>query len=76
MRLPAYKRGCHVVTRKVLEQLPELCEYEVGMANFFSTPPILAPVTGSSPLYMSEKLGAYEARAALTLQTTVNQPRA
>mmetsp|Transcript_38737 Transcript_38737/g.99053 ORF Transcript_38737/g.99053 Transcript_38737/m.99053 type:complete len:229 (+) Transcript_38737:200-886(+) len=35
VRLPAYKRGCHVVTRKVLEQLPELCEYEVGMANFF-----------------------------------------
>jgi len=33
--LPAYNRGCHVVTRKLLEQLPELLEFEVGMANLF-----------------------------------------
>lgn len=33
--LTPYKRGCHVITRKVLEQLPEIREYEVGLANFF-----------------------------------------
>ncbi|KAK9824674.1 hypothetical protein WJX72_012275 [[Myrmecia] bisecta] len=33
--LPAYRRGCHVVTRKILEQLPELADFEVGMANLF-----------------------------------------
>jgi len=33
--LPSFKRGCHVVTSKVMEQLPEICEFEVGMANFF-----------------------------------------
>ena len=28
-------RGCHVVTREVLQQVPEIQEYEIGMANFF-----------------------------------------
>ncbi|KAI7843470.1 hypothetical protein COHA_002946 [Chlorella ohadii] len=28
-------RGCHVITRRLLEQLPELAEMEVGLANFF-----------------------------------------
>jgi hypothetical protein len=34
--LPNHKRGCHVVTRKILAELPELGEYEVGLANLFS----------------------------------------
>jgi hypothetical protein len=34
--LPNHKRGCHVVTRKLLAELPELGEYEVGLANLFS----------------------------------------
>lgn len=33
--LPAFKRGCHVITRKVYEALPELGSFEVGMANIF-----------------------------------------
>ena len=37
MQLPAQKRGCHVVTRKILSELPELNEYEIGMANLFGT---------------------------------------
>eukprot|EP00891_Asterochloris_glomerata_P004940 jgi/Astpho2/4940/Aster-06677 len=28
-------RGCHVVTREVLRQVPEIQEYEIGTANFF-----------------------------------------
>ncbi len=35
--LPGYKRGCHVVTRKLMAELPEVEEFEVGLANFFST---------------------------------------
>ena len=38
VELPSYKRGCHVITRKVLEQLPELGEFDVGLVNFFSAP--------------------------------------
>ncbi len=34
--LQPYKRGCHVITRKLADQLPEIREYEVGLANFFS----------------------------------------
>lgn len=34
--LPQHKRGCHVITRKVLSELPELSEFEVGLANLFS----------------------------------------
>uniref|UniRef100_A0A7R9YS02 Secondary thiamine-phosphate synthase enzyme n=1 Tax=Chlamydomonas euryale TaxID=1486919 RepID=A0A7R9YS02_9CHLO len=33
--LPAYKRGCHVITKKVYEALPELSQFEVGLANIF-----------------------------------------
>ena len=35
VELPPHKRGCHVITRPVLQQLPELTEFEVGLANFF-----------------------------------------
>ncbi len=34
--MPSLKRGCHVVTRKVCEAVPEIGEFEVGLANFFS----------------------------------------
>jgi secondary thiamine-phosphate synthase enzyme len=33
--LPNHPRGCHVVTRKILKDLPELAEFEVGLASFF-----------------------------------------
>jgi secondary thiamine-phosphate synthase enzyme len=35
VELPPLSRGCHVITRQLLQQLPELAEFEVGMANFF-----------------------------------------
>lgn len=34
--LPQQKRGCHVITRKILAELPEVAEYEIGLANLFS----------------------------------------
>ena len=33
--LPAFKRGCHVVTRQLLQEVPEVAEFEVGLANLF-----------------------------------------
>jgi hypothetical protein len=42
--LPAYPRGCHVVTRELLRELPELQQFEVGLANFFSESPGVALV--------------------------------
>ena len=36
--LPGYSRGCHVITRPLLQHLPELSEFEVGMANLFGAP--------------------------------------
>ncbi|KAG1656321.1 hypothetical protein FOA52_006652 [Chlamydomonas sp. UWO 241] len=33
--LPARRRGCHVITRNVYEALPELSQFEVGIANIF-----------------------------------------
>lgn len=33
--LPSKKRGCHVVTRDIIQQLPEISEFDVGMANIF-----------------------------------------
>lgn len=35
LELPPYSRGCHVITRNLLQLLPEISEFEVGMANFF-----------------------------------------
>lgn len=35
VQLPGMQRGCHVVTRQILQQLPELQEMEVGLANLF-----------------------------------------
>lgn len=34
--LPQLKRGCHVITRKILAELPEVTEFEIGLANLFS----------------------------------------
>eukprot|EP00884_Botryococcus_braunii_P023272 jgi/Botrbrau1/9629/Bobra.0131s0009.1 len=35
IELPPCKRGCHVITRLLLQQLPEVSELEVGLVNFF-----------------------------------------
>ncbi|KAL0048369.1 hypothetical protein WJX82_001775 [Trebouxia sp. C0006] len=35
VQLPAKQRGCHIITRNLLQELPELADYEVGMANLF-----------------------------------------
>lgn len=35
VQLPGVPRGCHVVTRQILQQLPEIQEVEVGLANLF-----------------------------------------
>lgn len=31
----APKRGCHLITREIERQMPELQEFKVGMANLF-----------------------------------------
>lgn len=33
--IPQQKRGCHVITRKILAEVPEISKFEVGLANFF-----------------------------------------
>lgn len=33
--IPAVSRGCHLITRKVAEAVPEISEFEVGLANIF-----------------------------------------
>ncbi|KAG2493097.1 hypothetical protein HYH03_008760 [Edaphochlamys debaryana] len=33
--LPQFPRGCHVITRKIYEAVPELAGFEVGLANIF-----------------------------------------
>ena len=35
VELPGYSRGCHVITRNLLQRLPEISEFEVGLANLF-----------------------------------------
>ncbi|KAI7886279.1 UPF0047-domain-containing protein [Lichtheimia hyalospora FSU 10163] len=35
IRLSAQPRGCHLVHQEIVRQVPELCDYKVGMANFF-----------------------------------------
>ena len=35
LTLSAKRRGCHLVTREVLEQLPELAEVQVGLLHLF-----------------------------------------
>ncbi|GMH36971.1 hypothetical protein BSKO_04844 [Bryopsis sp. KO-2023] len=33
--LPAFKRGCHVVTRHFVDEVPEIKDFQVGLANLF-----------------------------------------
>jgi secondary thiamine-phosphate synthase enzyme len=33
--LPAKERGFHLVTHELLRQLPEMSEFQIGLANFF-----------------------------------------
>ena len=33
--LPAYSRGCHLVTREILQQVPELNQISVGLFHVF-----------------------------------------
>lgn len=41
IRLGARSRGFHLVTAEILQQLPELREFRVGLAtSLFSTPPL------------------------------------
>ncbi|CAE7443940.1 hypothetical protein FNF27_07633 [Cafeteria roenbergensis] len=35
VRIPAKKRGCHVITDDILKAVPELKDFEVGIANLF-----------------------------------------
>lgn len=42
VELPPFKRGCHVITRPLLQRLPELADFEVGLANFFGMGPRFA----------------------------------
>ncbi|CAG8517525.1 4280_t:CDS:2 [Paraglomus brasilianum] len=35
IRLPAKRRGCHLITHEIERQIPELREYTIGMANVF-----------------------------------------
>eukprot|EP00210_Caulerpa_lentillifera_P009674 g9230.t1 len=33
--LPPAKRGCHIITRRLISELPEISELNIGLANFF-----------------------------------------
>lgn len=33
--LPPVKRGCHIITRYIYEAVPEISQFEVGLANLF-----------------------------------------
>ncbi|MBN2292834.1 MAG: YjbQ family protein [Pirellulales bacterium] len=35
IRLPSFPRGCHLVTRSIVEAMPELREIRVGLMNVF-----------------------------------------
>jgi secondary thiamine-phosphate synthase enzyme len=35
VELPPFKRGCHLITRKLVDQIPEVGSMEVGLVNFF-----------------------------------------
>ena len=36
VKLPAKSRGCHVITSEIYKQVPELLEFEMGLANLWS----------------------------------------
>ncbi|BBM99651.1 hypothetical protein MPTK1_1g22760 [Marchantia polymorpha subsp. ruderalis] len=33
--LSPFSRGCHIITRKIVNAIPEICEFEVGIAHIF-----------------------------------------
>eukprot|EP01018_Ginkgo_biloba_P029859 Gb_06990 [translate_table: standard] len=33
--LPEFKRGCHIITRHIYEAVPEINQFEIGLANLF-----------------------------------------
>lgn len=35
IELPGLSRGCHVITRQIYDSVPEISEFEIGLANFF-----------------------------------------
>lgn len=35
IRLPAFRRGCHVITHLITRQLQDLADIDVGLAHFF-----------------------------------------
>ena len=35
IQLPAYPRGCHLITHKIVEQLPELSTVQAGLLSVF-----------------------------------------
>ena len=35
VRLPAFSRGFHLVTSQIVQQLPELLNFNIGLAHFF-----------------------------------------
>lgn len=35
-QLPECSRGCHIITKQVYQAVPEIAQYEVGLANLFS----------------------------------------
>lgn len=36
LQLPSVKRGCHVVTKHIYNGVPEIGQFEIGLANIFS----------------------------------------
>lgn len=74
--LPQHKRGCHVITRKILAELPELSEYEIGLANLFSKLPCAFHLfeCAGEQLYGSMKGGAWLTEFSQVLPTIQLRP--
>jgi hypothetical protein len=70
VELPGHKRGCHVITSKVLQQLPELNDVDIGLANFFSAPPWWS----CSARLVRHSLNSAEAPARRAMQSCTHPP--
>eukprot|EP00249_Psilotum_nudum_P019749 c27402_g1_i1 orf=302-874(+) len=35
IKLPAFRRGCHIITQEIYKSVPEINQFEVGIANLF-----------------------------------------
>lgn len=35
--LPSSRRGCHVMTREIIKNIPEIAQFECGLLNLFGT---------------------------------------